>query len=105
MRQVPHSQNYALLPDRARLIELEPCLQAAPVSSKFNPARMRWGMVLLRRRSLALPCDLAVGPAVAVEDGRAAAELLPPPDDHVAVLRVELDQARLASGFLTGDQR
>ncbi len=49
--------------------------------------------------------ELRVGPAVAVEDRFALGLRLPPPDDDVAVGRVELHQERLPPGVLAGHER
>ena len=48
--------------------------------------------------------DLFVAAPATVQERGATAELLPAADDHVAVLRVELDQPRLATRLLAGDQ-
>jgi hypothetical protein len=42
---------------------------------------------------------------VPVQGRGTATELLPAPNDHVAVPRVELDHARLAPRLRAGDQR
>ena len=48
--------------------------------------------------------DLFVAAPATVQDRGATAELLPARDDGVDVLRVELDQPRLAPGLLARDQ-
>ena len=58
----------------------------------------------LRRRGLAPGGNLFIAPTVALQNRGAATEPLPALDDHVDVLRIELDQAPLAPGLLVGDQ-
>ena len=49
--------------------------------------------------------DLAEGSPVAIEDCILSRELLPADNGDVHVLRLKLNQSRLAPGFLTSDQR
>ena len=82
------------------------CPRAAPPGSS-RTARCRTdrpGSPHLRRRGLAPGGDLFEAPPVAFQHRLLAGPRLPAPDDHVAVLRVELDQPRLAPGLLAGDQ-
>lgn len=48
--------------------------------------------------------DVIEGPAIIVQHGDLAGEILETADDHVAVSGIELYQSRLPSGLLGGDQ-
>src|SRR5918996_4810584 len=72
----------------------------APASRDVDLGQLRGAVVGGRAPS----DDLFVAPAAAIQNRRAAAERLPAQDDHVDVLRIELDQPRLASRLLAYDQ-